>query len=171
MSVFASRESVETAIEVGKNPQGEYLAAYQVEALKELLSRRDFDDLSIGGRRSYFERRESDLRAAASHSDTPVEMDAASIAGWIMAIVGVVTVGGSFALKTSVSSTSPSSFIGDSYIPSTTSDVINIGLLQTQMMVLEIGLAAAIAGVVLIAAAMVRKAVGDRAGVVAGTEA
>jgi hypothetical protein len=165
MSNFEDRETLAQVVSTGKSTDGRTLEPNELRAAQRLLDLPTFDEMTVEQRRAAYNNLSRGFQPDAR---TGGEGDTVTVLGWLLTGAGVIAAIGSFFLKTSIESTTPSSMIGDSYIPASTSDVINIGLLQTQMMVFQAGLALAIAGVVLLGAALVRNVVVKAANPAAG---
>lgn len=156
MGVLESREAIQHAIDTGTNEEGAAWGQSQIAAFQRLLEMPNFDELTIEERRAAFDNLRRGFQPATAASAPGG--DTVALMGWLMLIAGILASLGSLVMKVSVNSTTDSSFIGDTYIPAVTSNVINIGLLQNQMMVFQAGLALAIGGMMMLAAAAVRNA-------------
>jgi hypothetical protein len=161
MSNFEDRETLQRVIENRRSIEGRELSDHEVAAAQSLLDHPQFDTMLVDDRRAFYQSqltRRSGISSSESGDSLPAAADSMPLMGWLLLAAGLIVTCISFFLRTSISSAAGGDIIGDTYIPRTTSSVINIGMLQTQMMVFQIGLALAIGGLLLICAAAIRSA-------------
>lgn len=159
MSNFENREILEGVIESRRSIEGRELSDNELAAAQILLDHPKFDTMSLDGRRALYQSQlahRSGIDSREPSDSMSATADTMSVIGWLLLAVGATVTIVSFFLRTSVTSTTGGDMIGDTYIPQTTSSVINIGMLQNQLMVFQTGLVLVIGGLLLISAATIR---------------
>lgn len=157
MGVLESREALQTAVDTGRAESDESYGERQLANFRTLLAIPEFDEMTVEQRRKCYEDLARGFQPTVPRSGLPG--DPFPVIGWLLLAAGVAISISSFFLDTSTVTTADGTSLGDIYVPgSTTVKAINIGLLQTQLMVFQAGVAVAIAGVILLAAAILRAA-------------
>ena len=141
------RSAIEASLVEGRSARRDY-SEMDKTAIREVLDRTDFDYLSEHGRSIAFNEAINKLNGVVTSILNPsASPSALAISGWLMVTLSTVELAVVyFGYSTSIHSYSD--YVSGSFMPAR--DTLNIGLLQNQLMLFQLGLVVLASGILFI---------------------